>query len=121
MYITTATQVRINIILPITYSLNSQESYYHPDHNYHSKLCKSMFRISVQTRHLSDARGLIYRIDLQKPDIMMDFLVLYCILGITEIWIFLAKKFTQKPAPQLHPATLTVLVRYNQAPKVPSV
>ena len=34
-----------------------------------------------------------------------------------EIWVFLAKQFTQKPASQLHPGTLAVLVRYNQAQK----
>ena len=34
-----------------------------------------------------------------------------------EIWVFLAKNITQKPALQLHPGTLAVLVRYNQAQK----
>ena len=31
--------------------------------------------------------------------------------------VFLFKKFTQKPSSQLHPGTLAVLVRYNQAQK----
>ena len=39
------------------------------------------------------------------------------VLGIMEIWVFLAKKFTQQPTAQLHPGTLAVLVRYNQAQK----
>ena len=39
------------------------------------------------------------------------------VLGIMDIWVFLAKEFTQKPASQLHPGTLTALVRYNQAQK----
>ena len=38
----------------------------------------------------------------------------HCILGIMENWVFVAKKFTQKPASQHYPGTLAVLVRYNQ-------
>ena len=34
-----------------------------------------------------------------------------------EIWVSLAKKITLKPASQLHPGILAVLVRYNQAQK----
>ena len=34
-----------------------------------------------------------------------------------EIWVFLAKNSPKKPASQLHPGTLAVLVRYNQTQK----
>ena len=34
---------------------------------------------------------------------------------------FLIQKFTLKPASQLHPGSLAVLIRYNQAQRVPSV
>ena len=41
----------------------------------------------------------------------------YYILGIIKVWVFLAKKITQKPVLQYHPGALAVLVRYNQAQK----
>ena len=43
------------------------------------------------------------------------------VVRIMEVWVFLAKIIAQKPASQFHPGTLAVLIRYNQAPKVPTL
>ena len=39
----------------------------------------------------------------------------YCILGIMEIWVFLAKQITQKPASQYHPGILAGITKPKSA------